>query len=144
MFGLSFLSPLFLVGMAAAAIPIVIHLLHRRTEPIIEFSAMRFLRRASAKLNELILEITEQSADGRRSDRRLTLELTGAARAWLADRGHDLVYGARPLRRLVAKAIGDELARRLLAGEVGEGDTVVVDAAGGKLSFSRREPLKLG
>jgi ATP-dependent Clp protease ATP-binding subunit ClpB len=82
---------------------------------------------------------------GRRlADRRLTLELTGAARAWLADRGHDLVYGARPLRRLVAKAIGDELARRLLAGEVGEGDTVVVDAAGGTLSFSRREPAALG
>jgi ATP-dependent Clp protease ATP-binding subunit ClpB len=82
---------------------------------------------------------------GRRlADRRLRLELTGAARAWLADRGHDLVYGARPLRRLVAKAIGDELARRLLAGEVGEGDTVVVDAAGGKLSFSRREPAALG
>jgi ATP-dependent Clp protease ATP-binding subunit ClpB len=76
----------------------------------------------------------------RLADRRLTLELTGAARAWLADRGYDLVYGARPLRRLVAKAIGDELARRLLAGEVGEGDTVVVDAAGGKLSFTRREP----
>jgi ATP-dependent Clp protease ATP-binding subunit ClpB len=80
----------------------------------------------------------------RLADRRLTLELTGAARAWLADRGHDLVYGARPLRRLIAKAIGDELARRLLAGEVGEGDTVVVDAAGGKLSFSRRQPLRLG
>jgi ATP-dependent Clp protease ATP-binding subunit ClpB len=82
---------------------------------------------------------------GRRlADRRLTLELTGAARAWLADRGHDLVYGARPLRRLVAKAIGDELARRLLAGEVGAGDTMVVDAAGGKLSFARREPAALG
>jgi len=80
----------------------------------------------------------------RLADRRLTLELTGAARAWLADRGHDLVYGARPLRRLVAKAIGDELARRLLAAEVGAGDTVVVDAAGGKLSFSRREPAALG
>jgi ATP-dependent Clp protease ATP-binding subunit ClpB len=82
---------------------------------------------------------------GRRlADRRLSLELTGAARAWLADRGYDLVYGARPLRRLVAKAIGDELARRLLAGEVGAGDTVVVDAAGGKLSFARREPAALG
>ena len=61
MFGLSFLSPLFLVGIAAAAIPIVIHLLHRRTEPIIEFSAMRFLRRAPVehsrrrRLRELLL-----------------------------------------------------------------------------------------
>ncbi|HEY6361942.1 MAG TPA: BatA domain-containing protein [Vicinamibacterales bacterium] len=61
MFGLSFLSPLFLLGMAAAAIPIVIHLLHRRTEPVIEFSAMRFLRRAPVeqsrrrRLRELLL-----------------------------------------------------------------------------------------
>ena len=61
MFGLSFLSPLFLLGMAAAAVPIAIHLLHRRTEPIIEFSAMRFLRRAPVeqsrrrRLRELLL-----------------------------------------------------------------------------------------
>src|SRR5918999_5866999 len=46
MFGLSFLSPLFLAGLATAAIPIAIHLFHRRTEPVIEFAAMRFLRRA--------------------------------------------------------------------------------------------------
>jgi hypothetical protein len=61
MFGLSFLSPLFLVGMAAAAIPIAIHLFHRRTEPVVEFSAMRFLRRAPVehsrrrRLREMIL-----------------------------------------------------------------------------------------
>ena len=61
MFGLSFLSPLFLAGMAAAAIPIAIHLFHRRTEPIIEFSAMRFLRRAPVehsrrrRLREILL-----------------------------------------------------------------------------------------
>src|SRR5918999_1838891 len=46
MFGLSFLSPLFLAGMAAGAIPIAIHLFHRRTDPVIEFAALRFLRRA--------------------------------------------------------------------------------------------------
>jgi hypothetical protein len=61
MFGLGFLSPLFLAGMAAAAIPIAIHLFHRRTEPVVEFSAMRFLRRAPVehsrrrRLRELIL-----------------------------------------------------------------------------------------
>ena len=61
MFGLSFLSPLFLVGLAAAAIPIAIHLFHRRTEPVVEFSAMRFLRRAPVeqshrrRVRELIL-----------------------------------------------------------------------------------------
>jgi hypothetical protein len=61
MFGLSFLSPLFLFGVAAAAIPIAIHLFHRRTEPVVEFSAMRFLRRAPVeqsrrrRLREMLL-----------------------------------------------------------------------------------------
>ena len=61
--------------------------------------------------------------------RRLTLEVTDAAREWLALNGFDPVYGARPLRRLVQSAIGDQLARALLAGDIRDGDTVVVDAA---------------
>src|SRR5881275_1059263 len=61
--------------------------------------------------------------------RRLTLQVTDAAREWLALNGFDPVYGARPLRRLVQTAIGDRLARALLAGEIRDGDTVVVDAA---------------
>jgi ATP-dependent Clp protease ATP-binding subunit ClpB len=60
-------------------------------------------------------------------DRRLTLTVTDAARDWLTLTGFDPVYGARPLRRLVQKAIGDTLARALLAGEVRDGDEVVVD-----------------
>jgi ATP-dependent Clp protease ATP-binding subunit ClpB len=63
----------------------------------------------------------------RLAKRRLTLETTDAAREWLAINGFDPVYGARPLRRLVQSAIGDQLARALLAGEVREGDTVRVD-----------------
>ena len=90
-----------------------------------------------------IVDLQVERLGARLAERRLRLELTPAARAWLADRGHDPVYGARPLRRLVAKAIGDELARRLLAGEIGDGDTVLVDAAGGRLRFSRREPAAL-
>jgi ATP-dependent Clp protease ATP-binding subunit ClpB len=76
----------------------------------------------------------------RLADRRLTLELTPAAKAWLADRGYDPAYGARPLRRLVSKAIGDELARRLLGGELAEGDAILVDAEDDKLTFTRRQP----
>jgi ATP-dependent Clp protease ATP-binding subunit ClpB len=60
--------------------------------------------------------------------RRLTLQVTDAAREWLAINGFDPVYGARPLRRLVQSSIGDQLARALLAGEIRDGDTVVVDA----------------
>jgi ATP-dependent Clp protease ATP-binding subunit ClpB len=61
--------------------------------------------------------------------RRLTLQVTDAAREWLALNGFDPVYGARPLRRLVQSAIGDQLAKALLAGEIRDGDEVVVDAA---------------
>ena len=53
--------------------------------------------------------------------------MTDAAREWLAVTGFDPAYGARPLRRLVQTAIGDQLARRLLAGEVRDGDRVTVD-----------------
>jgi ATP-dependent Clp protease ATP-binding subunit ClpB len=59
--------------------------------------------------------------------RRLTLRVTDAAREWLALNGFDPVYGARPLRRLVQSAIGDQLARALLSGEIRDGDEVVVD-----------------
>ncbi len=61
--------------------------------------------------------------------RRLTLQVSAAAREWLAMNGFDPVYGARPLRRLVQSAIGDQLARALLSGEVRDGDGVLVDVA---------------
>jgi ATP-dependent Clp protease ATP-binding subunit ClpB len=63
----------------------------------------------------------------RLADRRLTLTVTPAAKEWLALTGFDPVYGARPLRRLIQSAIGDALARKLLAGEVGDGAEVLVD-----------------
>ncbi|HEY0127066.1 MAG TPA: ATP-dependent chaperone ClpB [Blastococcus sp.] len=59
--------------------------------------------------------------------RRLTLRVTDAAKEWLALNGFDPVYGARPLRRLVQAAIGDQLARALLSGDIRDGDEVVVD-----------------
>src|SRR5262249_19228915 len=63
----------------------------------------------------------------RLADRRLTLNVTPAAREWLAVTGFDPLYGARPLRRLVQSAIGDQLAHALLAGEIVDGDVVRVD-----------------
>jgi ATP-dependent Clp protease ATP-binding subunit ClpB len=70
----------------------------------------------------------------RLADRRLTLTVTDAAKEWLSLTGYDPVYGARPLRRLVQKAIGDRLARALLSGEVHDGDDVVVDRQGDDLT----------
>jgi len=79
-----------------------------------------------------IVDIQLEAMRRRLSERRLTLEVTDAARVWLADRGYDPIYGARPLRRLVQTSIGDRLARALLAGEVRDGDTVLVDLADSK------------
>ena len=67
----------------------------------------------------------------RLADRRLELVVTPAAREWLALSGYDPAYGARPLRRLVQREIGDRLAKALLAGEIRDGDGVLVDSAGG-------------
>ena len=63
----------------------------------------------------------------RLADRRLTLEVTPGASDWLAIAGYEPAFGARPLRRLVQSSIGDPLARKLLAGEIRDGDTVRVD-----------------
>jgi ATP-dependent Clp protease ATP-binding subunit ClpB len=73
----------------------------------------------------------------RLADRRLQLAVTPAARLWLAERGFDPVYGARPLRRLMQREIDDRLARALLAGEVRDGDTVLVDLDGDDLTVTR-------
>jgi len=59
------------------------------------------------------------------------LEVSDAAKSWLGERGYDPAYGARPLRRLIQQAIGDRLAKELLAGEIRDGDTVRVDVAEG-------------
>ncbi|WP_017556293.1 ATP-dependent chaperone ClpB [Nocardiopsis baichengensis] len=74
-----------------------------------------------------IVDLQVERLARRLADRRLELEVTPAAREWLALTGYDPAYGARPLRRLVQAAIGDPLARELLSGELREGDTVTVD-----------------
>jgi ATP-dependent Clp protease ATP-binding subunit ClpB len=92
-----------------------------RLDDVIVFSAL-----STAELTEIVsLQISRLAA--RLSSRRLTLTVTDAAKDWLALTGFDPVYGARPLRRLVQSAIGDQLARSLLSGEITDGDEVLVD-----------------
>ncbi|HEX6232381.1 MAG TPA: ATP-dependent chaperone ClpB [Jiangellaceae bacterium] len=74
-----------------------------------------------------IVELQVSLLADRLADRRLTLQVSDAAKEWLALTGYDPVYGARPLRRLVQTAIGDKLARAILTGEIKDGDTVSVD-----------------
>ncbi|WAP57275.1 ATP-dependent chaperone ClpB [Streptomyces sp. S465] len=77
-----------------------------------------------------IAELQVARLAGRLADRRLTLDVTPAALEWLAQEGNDPAYGARPLRRLIQTAIGDRLAKEILAGEIRDGDKVRVDRAG--------------
>ena len=78
-----------------------------------------------------IVDIQVAQVSARLADRRIKLDVTDSARDWLANPGYDPAYGARPLRRLVQTEVGDQLARMLLAGEVHDGDTVLVDQTGG-------------
>jgi len=75
-----------------------------------------------------IVEINLARLNKRLADRRITVEATPAAKEWLALTGFDPVFGARPLRRLIQTTIEDQLAQKVLSGEVREGDTVTFDA----------------
>jgi ATP-dependent Clp protease ATP-binding subunit ClpB len=92
-----------------------------RLDDVIVFDAL-----TTEELTEIV-ELQVQRLARRLSGRRLTLEVTPAAKEWLALTGFDPVYGARPLRRLIQSAIGDKLARGLIAGEITDGDRVLVD-----------------
>ncbi|MFC4554549.1 ATP-dependent chaperone ClpB [Georgenia faecalis] len=92
-----------------------------RLDDVVIFEALTLEELAS------IVELQIARLAQRLADRRLRLEVTPAAREWLALEGYDPAYGARPLRRLVQREIGDQLARSLLAGEIHDGDLVVVD-----------------
>ncbi len=70
-------------------------------------------------------------------DRKLTLEMTEAAKSFLGEHGYDPVYGARPLKRAIQKYLQDPLALKVLSGEYQPGDTVQVDAGKGELRFSK-------
>jgi ATP-dependent Clp protease ATP-binding subunit ClpB len=108
-----------------------------RLDDIIVFDAL-----STSELTKIVdLQVDKLAA--RLAARRLTLTVTPAAREWLALTGFDPVYGARPLRRLVQAAVGDQLARALLGGEVGDGDEVLVDVDEGRdaLSVTKAEKV---
>jgi len=99
-----------------------------RLDDIVVFRALNEGELAS------IVDLQLARLQRRLADRRLTLEVSPAARMWLAEHGYDPQYGARPLRRLAQSAIGDKLAKALLSGEIRDGDTVHVDREGDTLT----------
>jgi len=92
-----------------------------RLDDIVIFSALS--KDDLAQIVELYIDRLTR----RLQDRRLDLAVTPDARSWLAERGYDPIYGARPLRRLMQHQIDDKLATALLSGEIRDGDVVVVD-----------------
>jgi ATP-dependent Clp protease ATP-binding subunit ClpB len=71
------------------------------------------------------------------AEKRIEISLTDSARELLAKEGFDPVFGARPLKRVIQKRIGNVLATRLLRGEFKEGDSIVIDAKGSELTFEK-------
>ncbi len=94
-----------------------------RLDDIVVFSAL-----SEQELGEIV-NLSVDRLERRLHERRLELGVTPDARAWLAERGYDPIYGARPLRRLMQHEIDDRLARALLSGEVRDGDSVRVELA---------------
>ncbi|MFO7548474.1 MAG: ATP-dependent chaperone ClpB [Acidimicrobiia bacterium] len=94
-----------------------------------------FLRLTPGQLRQIV-DIQLDHLQRRLEARRITLEVTDAARDLLAVRGYDPVYGARPLKRVIQKDLADALAVRLLDGTYADGDAVTIDASGDELVFS--------
>ncbi|MGH2533745.1 MAG: ATP-dependent chaperone ClpB [Thermomicrobiales bacterium] len=82
-----------------------------------------------------IVEIQLKRLSDRLADRQISVQVTPAAKEWLALRGYDPVFGARPLKRVIQKEVLDPLAMKVLNGELHDGETVVIDAEAGHLTF---------
>ncbi len=91
-----------------------------------------------------IVDIQLQNLRSRLADRKISVEVTDAAKDLLAEGGFDPVYGARPLRRTIQRLVLDPLAQRVLQGEFREGDTVRIDAEGGALTFEAERVAEPG
>src|SRR5205814_10038960 len=102
-----------------------------RIDEIIEFRPLS--REQLGQIAELQLARLRE----RLAERELSLELTPAAKEVLADAGWDPAYGARPLKRAIQRLLENRLALRLLEGDFGAGDTILVDAQNGDLVFQR-------
>src|SRR5687767_5718413 len=100
-----------------------------RIDEIIIFKAL-----SQDQIGEIV-EIQLDQVNDRLEDRQMHLEVTPAAREWLAERGFEPAFGARPLKRLIQREVLDQLARLVLSGDLRDGETVVIDADGNDLQF---------
>jgi ATP-dependent Clp protease ATP-binding subunit ClpB len=109
---------------------------HFRPEFLNRLDETLIFNRLSREHLRRIVDVQLERVRARFAQRDLTLELTDGAKDWLADRGFDPVYGARPLKRVLRKELEDRVALALLDGSVTEGATVKVDVVGRELVIS--------
>jgi ATP-dependent Clp protease ATP-binding subunit ClpB len=111
---------------------------HFRPEFLNRLDEIILFHRLAAEHMAPIVDIQVGRVQRLLADRKITLDLTDAARRWLGRVGYDPVYGARPLKRAVQRYLQDPLAERLLAGEVPDGSTVHVEEGDGALDITVR------
>ena len=109
---------------------------HFRPEFLNRLDEIILFHRLSASHMAPIVDIQVARLQRLLDDRKITLDLTDAARLWLGRVGYDPVYGARPLKRAVQKYLQDPLAGAILAGKVGDGAMVKVEAGDGELTLT--------
>jgi len=106
---------------------------HFRPEFINRIDETVFFKRLGRGEIDHIVEIQIKRLDRLLAERKISVSLTEAARNWLAERGYDPIYGARPLKRVIQKELQDPLARLLLEGRIHDGETIAVDVEAGAL-----------
>ncbi len=109
---------------------------HFRPEFINRIDEIVFFKRLGRGEIDHIVDIQMERLEGLLKDRKMHLELTLDARNWLAARGYDPVYGARPLKRVIQKELQDPLARLLLEGRIHDGETIKIGVEGDQLSIN--------
>ncbi|MFN3213126.1 MAG: ATP-dependent chaperone ClpB [Henriciella sp.] len=109
---------------------------HFRPEFINRIDETVFFQRLGRGEIDHIVDIQIARLGSLLKDRKMSVELSEAARQWLADRGYDPVYGARPLKRVIQKELQDPLARLLLEGRIHDGETIKVDAEADSLTLN--------
>jgi ATP-dependent Clp protease ATP-binding subunit ClpB len=110
---------------------------HFRPEFLNRIDEIILFKRLGRAEMDNIVRIQLKRVEKLLADRRMTLELDDAALHWLAERGYDPVYGARPLKRVIQKELVDPIARKLLAGEMEDGQVIEVTSTGDGLAINR-------
>jgi ATP-dependent Clp protease ATP-binding subunit ClpB len=110
---------------------------HFRPEFLNRIDEIILFRRLGREQMESIVRIQLQRVEKLLADRRMSIQLDPAALHWIAERGYDPVYGARPLKRVIQKELVDVIARKLLAGELSDGSVIQATADEHGLSLGR-------